>query len=71
MAGSDRLLEFSAAKLCKGLALVGVIALAGCGSLPSGAPTVREVAAEVEDNPGGNIASVNASLAVLRKLKPF
>lgn len=71
VAGSDRLLEFSAAKLCKGLALVGVIALAGCGSLPSGAPTVREVAAEVEDNPGGNIASVNASLAVLRKLKPF
>jgi len=39
-----------------------LMALAGCGTIPSGAPTVRDVTAEVEKNPNGNIVSVEATL---------
>lgn len=41
------------------------LALIGCGTLPSGAPTVRDVTEEVAKNPDSNIVTVKASLALV------
>jgi len=48
--------------------LSALLATTGCGTLPSGSPTVRDVTQEVEKNPDSNVVSVQASLALVSGL---
>lgn len=49
-------------------ALLITLSLMGCGTIPSGAPTVRDITAEVAKNPDSNVVSVKASLAMVGRL---
>lgn len=45
-----------------------LLATAGCSTLPSGSPTVRDVTEEVEKDPDSNVVSVKASLTLVSGL---
>lgn len=46
-------------------ALLIALGLMGCATIPSGAPTVRDITAEVAKNPDSTVVSVKASLALV------